>query len=107
MNTSILFPLCVSNVLKQFGTLLAKYCSHLLMLLADVREGGSGSTDAWQLHDLDYWSMTQRVTAVQPGAKSVTIKVGSEAPVSPGVPTGVNIVLVRAESRSTVGRSRS
>jgi hypothetical protein len=60
-------------------------------------EGGSGSTDAWQwqLHDLDYWSMTQRATAVQPGAKSVTIKVGSEAPISPGVPTGVNIVLVR------------
>ena len=60
------------------------------MPLPAAADAGEG----WTMHELDYYAMTENVSIVS--GSSVRIRVTTEAPASPGRPTGVNIVLKRS-----------
>ena len=59
---------------------------------ADAGEG-------WTMHELDYFAMTENISIVS--GSSVRIHVTTEAPASPGRPTGVNIVLKRSTRKKS------
>ena len=59
---------------------------------------------SWTMIELDYWAMTEHVTALNGSA--VTINVSSPAPSSLGRPTGVNVVLTKSAYSKHHGRVR-